>query len=71
MNPCDDSNFTSKPLTYVSGKPLMTVQEAADLMQVHQRTVERMCRDGRIKAVKCGRAWRINSAELLRALSIA
>jgi excisionase family DNA binding protein len=39
-------------------KPL-TVQEYASLVSVHEETVTKWCRTGRIRAKRFGRLWRI------------
>ena len=40
-------------------EPLLTVKEVSDLLRVTERTVRRWCRDGTIRAIHPGRAWRI------------
>ena len=41
---------------------LMTIQEAADALRVKPITVRRYIAKGRLKAVRVGRAVRVNSA---------
>ena len=43
----------------VSMEPLLTVEECAELLRVKVATVRRWCREGRIRAIHPGRAWRI------------
>lgn len=38
---------------------MLSVNEVAEIMGVHRRTVERMIADGKIDAIRVGRAWRI------------
>lgn len=38
---------------------VLGLQDVTDLLNVHYNTVKAMCRDGRLPAVKGGRAWRI------------
>lgn len=48
---------------------LYTVQEVAEILQVHERTVFRYMEAGnknQLKAFKVGRAWRIKESELNR-----
>ena len=45
-----------------------TVQEAADFLKVHINTVKRWIKEGRIKAVKIDRHWRIRRSEIDRVL---
>lgn len=40
--------------------PLMTVNQTAELLQCSPRTVTQFCVEGRIKAHKMGRHWRVN-----------
>ena len=44
--------------------PLYTVEQAADRLKLHPKTVLRMIHDGRIKATRIGKAYRIASADL-------
>ena len=44
---------------------LLTVQEVADLLRVHQRTAYRLITRGDIKAIKIGSQWRVSEAALL------
>lgn len=43
---------------------LLTTREAAKRLRLHPKTVERYFRQGRIKAVKIGRDWRVLETEL-------
>jgi excisionase family DNA binding protein len=45
-----------------------TAQEAADFLKVHENTVKRWIKEGRIKAVKIDRGWRIRRSEIERIL---
>ena len=49
----------------LSGAPTalayLTPEEVAEMMKVKVITIYRMCRAGKIPAVKFGRMWRINS----------
>lgn len=51
-------------------KPLkfMTTFEVAEAVGYHHRTILRMCEDGRIKAIRPGRDYRIPSTEVDRLL---
>lgn len=44
---------------------LLTVQEVADLLRVHQRTAYRLITKGDIKAIKIGSQWRVPEAALM------
>lgn len=43
--------------------------EVAFILGLQQATVQRMCRDGRIAAIKPGKGWRISKAEVERYLN--
>ena len=45
-----------------------TVEEAADYLQVHINTITRMIKEGKLKAGKVGREWRIARDEIERLL---
>ena len=40
---------------------LCTPREAAVMLRVTPRTVSRWCRDGKLRAIKIGRVWRIRT----------
>jgi len=39
---------------------MYTVPEAAEELQVPERKIRQMCRDGRLDSVKCGKSWLIS-----------
>lgn len=43
---------------------LVTVQAAAEQLQVHPTTIRRMILRGELAAVKVGRVWRLDPADL-------
>ena len=43
----------------------LSVEEAAELLDVHIETIRRWLRNGTIKGEKFGRLWRIRKAELI------
>lgn len=45
-------------------KPLMTVHDAASMLQVQEATVRAWIRDKRIRAIKVGKEWRIAVKDL-------
>jgi excisionase family DNA binding protein len=50
-----------KPCTDLSREPeLMTVAQAARVLQLCPESVKRLCRDGLLPAMKIGREWRIS-----------
>lgn len=47
---------------------LLTLNQAAEVLQVHPNTVRAWCQAGKLRASKPGRAWRIRATELDRLL---
>ena len=50
---------------------LYTVEQAADRLKLHAKTVLRMIREGRLKAVRLGKAYRISGDDLDAAAGVA
>lgn len=44
---------------------LMTPEEVAERLAITPKTVRRFLREGRLKAVKVGRLWRVRESDLL------
>jgi excisionase family DNA binding protein len=45
-------------------EPLLTIRQAADLMQLSDKTVRRRIADGSLTALRIGSQWRIQSRDL-------
>jgi excisionase family DNA binding protein len=45
-------------------EPLLTAVEAAALLKIHPKTLQRMARRGRIPARRIGDLWRFRASEL-------
>jgi len=45
---------------------LLTTQQAAELLQVSQRTVNRMIQDKKLPAFKVGGQWRVRESQLTK-----
>ncbi|MFW5837114.1 MAG: helix-turn-helix domain-containing protein [Desulfovibrionaceae bacterium] len=43
---------------------LYTIQEVADILRVHPRTIYRLIRDADLRAIKVGSQWRIAESAL-------
>lgn len=41
-----------------------TVEQISDLLQMHPKTVQRYIREGRLRAVKVGKSWRVSGHDL-------
>jgi len=52
---------TKKPIGRLPTYGLCTPREAAVMLRVTPRTVSRWCRDGKLRAIKIGRVWRIRT----------
>lgn len=50
---------------YTDLPALVDARQAATILNVHPRTVARMCEQGKLKAVKVMSVWRINRDALL------
>ena len=50
--------------------PLLTVHDAADLLQVTESTVRTLINEKRLRAVKIGKEWRIAEIDLLTFLNV-
>lgn len=48
----------------VNFEPLLTAAEAATLLKVHPKTLQKMARQGRIPARRIGDLWRFRASEL-------
>lgn len=48
------------------GDKLYTIEEAAEILDIHPNTLRRWLRQGVIKGEKYGRLWRVKESELLR-----
>ena len=45
---------------------LLKPQQVADVMKIDVSTVRRMCADGRIRAKRIGKHWRVSITEVAR-----
>ena len=43
---------------------MYTVQELAEILSLHPKTVQRFIREGKLKATKIGREWRVQKEDL-------
>ena len=41
-----------------------TVEQIAQMLQMHQKTVQRYIREGKLRAVKVGKGWRVSGHDL-------
>lgn len=50
-------------------EPLLDSDEAAALLRIHPKTLQRMAREGKIAAVHIGKLWRFRASDLNRWLA--
>lgn len=50
-------------------RPLLTVHETADQLRVKESTIRAWIRNGKLRAIKFGREWRITVKDLERFLN--
>ena len=61
------AHLTRNDLPDATDLPLiLTSREAADLLRVNYRTVEKMARDGVLPGVQLGKSWRFSRDLLIR-----
>ncbi len=53
------------PRSETSFEPLLNTEEAAMLLRLHPKTLQRMARRGEIPAMHIGKLWRFSAAALL------
>ncbi len=53
------------PRSEASLEPLLNTEEAAMLLRIHPKTLQRMARRGEIPAMHIGKLWRFSAAALL------
>jgi len=56
-----------KPMTTAEAafEPLLTTDEAATLLRIHPKTLQRMARKGEVPAMQVGKLWRFSASALL------
>ena len=50
---------------------ILTVREVAEYLKLSRTTIWRWCHEGKLKAFKVGRSWRIHQSEIEKASSMA
>jgi len=63
----DNSNHESTVRTIPSAtvfEPLLDSDEAAALLKIHPKTLQRMARNGQISGVQVGKLWRFRASAL-------
>jgi excisionase family DNA binding protein len=50
-------------------EPLIDTEEAADLLQIHPKTLQRMARRGKVRGYQLGKLWRFRASDLVKCFS--
>lgn len=53
-----------QPISFPAQNVVLNLEQAAELLQVHPRTVTKMAQAGEIPAFRCGRLWRFSASRL-------
>jgi len=62
----------AKAVTYAHPhfEPLMDTEEAAALLQIHPKTLQRMARRGEVRGYQLGKLWRFRASDLVKIISV-
>jgi excisionase family DNA binding protein len=61
--PPESSHHSTAP-TNNGFEPLLDSLQAAELLRIHPKTLQRMARNGKIVAIQIGKLWRYRASEL-------
>lgn len=50
-------------------EPLIDTEEAAALLQIHPKTLQRMARRGEVRGYQLGKLWRFRASDLVKCVS--
>jgi excisionase family DNA binding protein len=45
-------------------EPVLTTKQVGTILQIHQRSVERLIAEGKLEALTIGRRWRVTATQL-------
>lgn len=68
-------DIPKKPPTRADGyirsriEPLIDTEEAAALLQIHPKTLQRMARRGEVRGYQLGKLWRFRASDLVKYVS--
>ena len=68
-------DFAKKPPARVSLsdlriEPLIDTEEAAALLRIHPKTLQRMARRGEVRGYQLGKLWRFRASDLVKIISV-
>jgi len=69
MSASQPSRFTPSPSRSLPGnefafEPLLDSDEAAELLRIHPKTLQRMARNRQIHGIQVGKLWRFRASDL-------
>jgi len=64
MNDAERKPARSVPTARTQFEPLLDSDEAAALLKIHPKTLQRMARNGEITAIQIGKLWRFRASQL-------
>ncbi len=53
-----------------SFEPLIDTEEAAALLQIHPKTLQRMARRGDVRGYQLGKLWRFRVSDLVKSVAV-
>ncbi len=67
-SPSHAGAYQESPSTLREGgfEPLLDSEEAAALLKIHPKTLQKLAREGKIEAIQIGRLWRFRTSALNR-----
>lgn len=63
--------MTGKIVTWQDLPLVLTTEDVAEVLQLHPNTVKRMAITGQLRAVKVGKGWRYNRADVMAFMGLA
>ena len=69
-------DFGKKPPARVSAisdprfEPLIDTEQAAALLSIHPKTLQRMARRGEVRGYQLGKLWRFRASDLVKSVSV-
>ena len=69
-------DFSKKPPARVSAtsdlhfEPLIDTEQAAALLRIHPKTLQRMARRGEVRGYQLGKLWRFRASDLVKCVSV-
>jgi excisionase family DNA binding protein len=51
-------------------EPLIDTEEAAALLRIHPKTLQRMARRGEVRGYQLGKLWRFRASDLVKIVSV-